>query len=84
MKYRLFIVDEALEFMLSLSKRDRQLIRKHLERIRDFPSNYVEYERRDVTGRRIDGCLAGRFAIEYWEDAADGDLKITHIGWADR
>jgi hypothetical protein len=84
MNYRLFIVGEAIEFMLSLTKRDRGMIRNHLEKIRDFPSHYAEYERRDAVGRAIAGCVVGRFAIEYWEDGADQDLKVTHIGWADR
>lgn len=84
MRYRLFLLDEALEFLLTLRSSDRQFLRKKLEAIREFPSHHAEYERRDATDRRIAGCIAGRFAIEYWEDTADGDLKITHIGWADR
>ncbi|TDU71299.1 hypothetical protein EI77_02422 [Prosthecobacter fusiformis] len=84
MRYRLFLLDEAIEFLLNLRAADRQLLRRKLEAIREFPSYHAEYERRDATDRRIAGCVMGRFAIEYWEDIADGDLKITHIGWADR
>lgn len=83
MNYRLFLLDEAVEFLLGLSSADRRFLRAKLEAIRDFPTHHAEYYRRDATGRRIDGCVAGKFAIEFWEDTANMDLKIISITWAD-
>lgn len=68
---------------MGLRSPDRRLLRAKLEAIRDFPTHHAEYHRRDDVGRRIDGCLVGKFAIEYWEDTADMDLKIISIAWAD-
>lgn len=84
MNYRLFILDEAMEFLIGMKKHDRHQVREKLEHIRSYPSYHAEYERRDAVGRRISGCVIGRHAIEYWEDAADGDVKVTYIGLADR
>lgn len=81
--YRLFLLDDAVEFLISLRAPERKVLRAKLEAIRDFPAHHAEYTRRDAVGRRIDGCLAGKFAIEYWEDTADMDLKIISIDWAD-
>lgn len=84
MDYRLFISQQALEFLLSLKSNDRKLIRRQLEAIRDFPSSHTHYEWHDATGRRIQGCIVGKFAIDYWEDFADRDVKIIAIQPADR
>lgn len=83
MDYRLFISNDALEFLLNLRANDRQMIRRQLEAIRQFPSVHAHYEWHDTTGRRIQGCIAGKFAIDYWEDFADRDLKIISIQSAD-
>ncbi|MFO1440654.1 MAG: hypothetical protein U1F81_20210 [Verrucomicrobiaceae bacterium] len=84
MSYRLFILDEAMQFLIGMKKPERQRLREKLELIRSYPSNHVEYERRDAAGRRISGCIVGRHAIEYWEDTADMDVKVIYIGLADR
>jgi hypothetical protein len=81
--YRLFISQQALE-LLSLKDNDRKQIRRHLEAIRDFPSTQAHYEWHDAAGRRIQGCIVGKFAIDYWEDFADRDVKIIAIQPADR
>ena len=38
MNYRLFILDEAMEFLIGMKKRDRHQVRDKLELIRSYPS----------------------------------------------
>lgn len=83
MNYRLFISNEALEFLLGLKPSQRRFLRAKLEELRAYPSAHSHYQWRDATGRRIEVCIAGKFAIEFWEDAADMDVKIISILLAD-
>jgi hypothetical protein len=53
------------------------------EAIRDFPRAHVDYRHRDETGRDLDGHIAGRFAIVFWDDFADRHIKIMGVTWAD-
>jgi hypothetical protein len=43
MNYRLFILDEAMEFLIGMKKRDRHQVREKLEHIRSYPSYHAEY-----------------------------------------
>jgi hypothetical protein len=83
MKYRLFLQAEAASFLFSLTKEQRHRLLIRLEAICDYPSHQSQYTYHDDRGRRIDGCVAAKHAIEWWEDTADGDLKVIAISWAD-
>lgn len=83
MKYRLFLLGDAATFLYSLRRTERDRLIRHLEAIADFPSHHSQYSYRDVRGRRIDGCIAGKHAIEWWEDTADEDLNVISISFAD-
>ncbi len=83
MKRRLLIDSEVLEFLGRLKKRDRDFLLSRFEAIRDFPAQHVGYHQRDERGRDLDGHIAGRFAIVFWDDFADRHIKIMGVAWAD-
>lgn len=83
MKPRLLVDSEVLTFLGGLKKRDREFLLTRFEAIRDFPSAHVDYRHRDETGRDLDGHIAGRFAIVFWDDFADRHVKIMGVTWAD-
>ena len=83
MSYRLFLLGEAATFLYSLKRAERDRLIRRLGLICEFPSHHSQYSYRDARGRRIDGCIAGKHAIEWWEDTADEDLKVISISWAD-
>ena len=83
MKPRLLIDSSVLEFIGRLRKRDREFLRARVEAIRDFPGPHADYRTRDDTGRELDGHIAGRFAIVFWDDFADRHGKILGVTWAD-
>jgi mRNA-degrading endonuclease RelE of RelBE toxin-antitoxin system len=82
-KRRLLIDSTVLEFLGSLRKRDREFLLTRFEAIRDFPAHHADYVHRGENGRTLDGHIAGRFAIIFWDDAADHHLKIMGVTWAD-
>jgi hypothetical protein len=43
----------------------------------------MDYRVRDDDGRDLDGHIAGRFAIHFWDDFADRHVKIMGVTWAD-
>lgn len=83
MKPRLLIDSAVLEFMGSLRKRDRDFLLARFEAIRDFPNRFADYRTTDPTGRELDGHIAGRFAIVFWDDITDRHVKILGVMWAD-
>lgn len=84
MKPRLLVDSSVLEFVGNLRKHDREFLRARFEAIRDFPGQHADYRVRDETGREIDGHIAGRFAIIFWDDFADRHVKILGITSADK
>jgi hypothetical protein len=82
-KRRLLIDSLVLEFVGRLRKRDRNFLTARFEAIRDFPSRYVDYRTTDESGRELDGHIAGRFAIVFWDDFAGRHVKIMDVTWAD-
>ena len=83
MKPRLLVDSEVIEFLGRLKRRDREFLLTRFEAIRDFPGAHVDYRHRDETGRDLDGHIAGRFAIVFWDDFADRHVKIMGLTWAD-
>ena len=84
MKRRLLIDFRVLEFLGQLRKRDREFLMQRFEAIRDSPGQYIDFRHRDETGRDLDGHIADRFAIEFWDDFADRHVKIMGVTWADK
>jgi mRNA-degrading endonuclease RelE of RelBE toxin-antitoxin system len=84
MSYRLLIANEVLEFLDGLRHRERLLLRARFVQIADFPENFSDFQERDATGRALEVNLCGKYAITYWTDFADRDVKILRISNADR
>jgi hypothetical protein len=83
-KRRLLIDSTVIEFLGRLRKREREFLLGRFESIRDYPANHADYIHRDEYGRDLDGHIAGRFAIVFWDDLADRHLKIMSVAWADQ
>ena len=83
MNYRLLISLEALEFIEALPKSTRQRLRSRLVAMLDEPAIYSDYAHYDANGRRLDVHIFGPYAVYFWDDFADHDLKIIRICKAD-
>ena len=84
MNYRLLIDYEVIEFLESLPRKDRRLLRGRFLAIQNDPQNFSDFVESGVTRHRVDINIHGNFAIKYWQDHADQHVKILDITLADR
>jgi hypothetical protein len=84
LKYRLLVEWRVLKFLETLKRRDREFLLDRFESMLRAPGRYAEFQERDESGRMLDGHIAGRFAILFWDDFADRHLKIMSLGWSDK
>lgn len=84
MKYRLLIDYEVIEFIEALSRENQRALRNRLVEIQDYPGRYSDYTEHDSEGRRVDIHICGKYAIKFWEDHADKQLKILNVHLADK
>ena len=84
MGYRLLISIEVVEFMERLRPGVRKMLRGTIEAIGQDPIRYSDAADYDQTGRRLEIAITGDFALTYWIDDADQQVKILDIHAADR
>ncbi len=63
MNDRLLIDYEVIEFLETLPRRERQLLRNRFVAIRSQPREYSDYTEPDDSGRPIGIHICGRFAM---------------------
>lgn len=79
----MLIDSEAIAFVSTLKKREREALYRRFEMIREDPDLHAEFLSRDASGRELDGCIEDRFAILFWDDFADRHVKIMDVIFAD-
>ncbi len=82
--FRLLIDYDIVVMIEGLPKPMRQAIRARLIEIRDYPANRTDFTEEDATGRAVAINICGAFAIKFWIDHADRQIKILDIHLADR
>ena len=83
MPYRLLIDLEIVGFLQSLPVSRRHRLLAHFREIENFPSAHSDYADSDAQGRRVNVSVADSFAIYYWIDDADQQVKILQLIAAD-
>lgn len=83
-EYRLFLEIRVFEQMRVLKSVERSRLLDSLEDIRLRLEHCADYSEQDSEGRRVFIHITGRFAVKYWEDAADRHVKILDPHPADR
>ena len=81
---RLLVDIEVLEFLRTLSQREQTQLLKCFREIAAYPANHSDYPEDDASGRRVEVHVFLRFAIKFWNDAADQHVKILDVHPADR
>lgn len=81
---RLLLAIEVVDFLRTLRKRDQAELLQRFRAIASAPESFADYPEQDATGRRVEVHVFGKFAIKYWDDFADRQLKILDIHPADR
>jgi hypothetical protein len=80
---RLLVEIEVLDFLRTLPQREQAELVKRFRAIAAYPANHSDYTE-EAFGRRVDVHVFRKFAIKYWNDAADGHIKILDMHPADR
>jgi hypothetical protein len=80
----LLIDIEVLEFLRTLRPVEQRDLLRRFREIAAAPDRYADYAENDAVGRRVDVHVAGKFAIKYWDDFADRQVKILDLHPADR
>ena len=81
---RLLIDIEVLDFLRTLRPRDQQDLLKRFREIAAFLSNFSDFVEYDSSGRSVDVHVFRKFAIKFWDDFADRQVKILDVHFADR
>lgn len=84
MPYRLLIDLEVVGLLQALPASRRRNLLNHFGEIQRHPTAHSDYIDTDVQGRRVDVSVADGFAIYYWIDEADQQVKILELIVADR
>ena len=82
--FRLLIDYSVVVYIEGLPRHVRRAIRDRFVEIRDFPANRSDYIERDSVGREVAINMCGAFAIKFWIDHADRQVKILDVHPADR
>jgi hypothetical protein len=81
---RLLVAIEVLDFLRTLKPREQRDLLKCFRDIAAFPSKFSDFIEHDSSGRRVDVHVFGKFAIKFWDDFADRQVKILDLHFADR
>lgn len=81
---RLLIDLDVFEFLRGLPRRDQEALLKRFREIAAYPTGFSDFAEPDSTGRQVDVHVPGKFAIKFWHDFADRQVKILDLHFADR
>ena len=84
MKYRLLVDYSVIEFLETLPRNDQRRLRNCFVAIQNHPFQSSDYTEPDSTGRPLAIHICGKYAVKFWEDHADGHIKILDAHLADR
>ena len=80
---RLLIDIEVLEFLRTLRRHEQEHLLKRFREIATSPAQFSDFVERDSAGRRVDDHVSGKYAIKFWDEFADRQLKILDVHPAD-
>ncbi len=83
MPYRLLIDLEVVTLLQTLPARRRRNLLNHFRALERYPSAHSDYTEADAHDRRVDVSVREGFAIYYWIDEADRQVKILQLIAAD-
>ena len=82
--FALLIDYDVIEFIGGLRRKEQAAVWKRLRQIRDYPHNNSDYSEHDPLGRDIHISVSGKYALKYWIDGADRQIKVLDIIPSDR
>lgn len=81
--YRVFVEEESIAILLTISKRKRQLLLGFLQTLARDPFTEADFPETDNTGRKCFCKIIDEWAISYYADHAVKEVKVFEITLAD-
>jgi hypothetical protein len=82
-EYRLLIAIEVIDFLRIRPRAQQEALIARFRAIASAPTQFCDYTEPDAIGRDVGIHVFAKYAIRYWEDAADMHVKILEIHPAD-
>ncbi len=82
--YRLLIDSEVVEQLQAMPKRQRELLFQRFREMAASPNHFCDFVEQDRVGRDLGNHVFRKHAITFWQDGADGHLKILGLRSADK
>lgn len=77
--YRVFIAADVVAMLRALRGREKHFITRLFEQLADNPFRTGDYTEPDDVGRPIEVLIVGRYAVCYWANHADKEVKIVDL-----
>jgi len=77
--YTLFVRHEVYQSLRSVRRADRDRILNLIESLAGNPFAEGDYRERDLTGRFCQVSVLGNFAVYYWPDHAEKEIRIVDL-----
>ncbi len=85
MKPLALLIDyDVIEFIGRLSPKERAAVWQRMRKIRGYPYNSSDYSEVDPFGHYVHFNVSAKYAIKYWIDEADHQIKVLDIIPSDR
>ncbi len=82
--YELYVRHEVYEILSHFRGSSRRRILNFIEYLATNPFDEGDYVERDRSGRECQVRIIGKFAIYYWPDHAEKEVRIVDLIDADR
>jgi hypothetical protein len=82
--FELLIAYRVVEFIQQQNRSDRNAIEVALDSLKEFPHNCKDLTERQSSGREHFVYLRGKFAVKYWIDEWEREVKVMKIQLRDR
>ena len=77
--YRVFIAAEVIANLQTIRGTEKRLIARLLENLAGDPFRMGDFEEHDDTGRPIQILVVGRYAVCFWANHGDKEVKIIDL-----
>lgn len=78
-EYSAWLSEEAVDFLLTLSKGKRRKVLDLADSIAAQPFKIGDFQQADTTGRMVETVLVEEFLFSYWVDHATKEVRVTEI-----
>jgi hypothetical protein len=77
--FSLSVEYDALQFLHGRTRREQASLLSRFLHLRDYPENSTDVREIDRSGRLIRTSIHGKYAVSFWIDDADREVKVVEV-----